>query len=60
MFTVEEIRTWSIQRIQDEIEDQRRWVREAQQDGSFEDFSLSNEYISRLRQVLYEKERQLR
>lgn len=55
MFTVEEIRTWSIQRIQDEIEDQRRWVREAQQDGSFEDFSLSSILVDYVKYFMRKK-----
>ena len=54
MYSIEEIRSWSTERIQSEIEDQRRWVKEAEEDG-FDDFSASNEFLSRLYQVLDER-----
>ncbi len=33
MYSLDEIRSWSTDRIREEIEDQRQWVREAEQDG---------------------------
>lgn len=54
MFSIDEIRTWSTERIRAEIEDQRRWLNEAERDG-FDDFSASNEYLERLYTVLNER-----
>ena len=51
MFTIAEIRSWSTQRIREEIADQRRWVAE----GGAEDYSMSNEYLHRLYTVLDER-----
>ena len=53
MYSKDEIRTWSTDRIRSEIDDQKDWIREARRDRA--DVSAANEYLFLLYEVLDER-----